>query len=301
MRRPGAPQQVPRLVAPNARPAMGDPNAEYALIAGTGFSDYAAGEPREINTPYGAAHIVEAHAGEQPIIFLPRHGPGHTVLPHQVNYRANIWALRSLGVRRILATASVGAINKEMQPGAFALLTQFLDFTRCRPATFFDQVGSTAMHVDMSDPYCPSLRRALTRAGEALGIAIHPAATYVCTDGPRFETPAEIHAFDVLGADVVGMTGVPEAPLAREANLCYASVAIITNWAAGVSAAPVSHQEVLDAMRDQQARVWRLLTDAIARHRVARSRSDRHGGPQGLATDPEPCSCAQAVDEALWR
>jgi len=263
---------------------MTDPGV-YAIIAGTGFSDLAPGEPREVATPYGAAHVIEFSVGGLPAVFLPRHGPGHTLLPHRINYRANIRALRTLGVRRILAVCSVGAINKQMQPGEFVILTQFLDFTRTRAATFFDAPGTPAMHLDMSDPYCPSLRRALTQAGEGLGMALHPSGTYICTEGPRFETPAEIHAFGVLGADVVGMTGVPEAPLAREANLCYASVAVVTNWAAGVAPEALSHQEVLEAAKRQQAVVWRLLTETIARH----------------SGSPEPCSCDQAVDPAVWR
>jgi len=281
---------------------MRDTPGGYAIIGGTGFNDLVAksdssdrhggpqglatpGEAREVATPYGAAHVAEVEIGGGPVLFLARHGAGHAVLAHQINYRANIWALRSLGVRAVLAACSAGGINRQMQPGEFALLTQFLDFTRQRAGTFFDRPGSAAMHVDVTDPYCPSLRAALTRAGDALGEALHPSTTYVCTEGPRFETPAEINAFGVMGGDVVGMTGLPEATLAREANLCYASVAIITNWAAGVTGQALSHGEVVAAMDERRDAVWRLLGEAIVRHRAA----------------PEPCACGQAVDEAVWR
>jgi 5'-methylthioadenosine phosphorylase len=144
-------------------------------------------------------------------------------------------------VENILASATVGSLNPRIIPGKFALPAQFLDFTHGRAATFFDQ--EVVKHVDVTEPYCPSLRPALIELAREGNIVLHPGATYVCTQGPRFETPAEIEMFRRLGGDLAGMTGVPEVVLAREANICYATVALVTNWAAGMAGKSISHVE----------------------------------------------------------
>lgn len=239
---------------------------EVAIIGGTGLYDPSllqGAEPATIGTPYGTVSLFSgAYAGRR-VAFLPRHGTGHSVPPHRVNYRANIWALRHLGVRHCLSTAACGSLADGIPPGSLALCDQFLDFTRGRPSTFFDGEDGRVYHADMTEPYCPELRAALAGAAGRLGLALGGRATYVCTEGPRFETPAEIRAYARLGGDLVGMTGVPEVVLAREAGLCYATVAIATNWAAGLAGRPLSHAEVVEAMARATADVRRLLLAVV--------------------------------------
>lgn len=257
---------------------------EAAIIGGTGL--YApdmltAVESTTLATPYGTVTVFIGTHADHRVAFLPRHGGGHSVPPHRVNYRANIWALRQLGASICLATAACGSLNKEIPPGALSLCDQFLDFTKSRPSTFFDGEDGSVRHADMTEPYCPELRALLSASAGALGLRLGERATYVCTEGPRFETPAEIRAFSRLGGDLVGMTGVPEVVLAREAGLCYATVAISTNYAAGLAGRPLSHQEVVEAMGSATADVRRLLLGTIARLRT------------------EPCATCPAVPEAL--
>ncbi|UCH36790.1 MAG: S-methyl-5'-thioinosine phosphorylase [Armatimonadota bacterium] len=235
----------------------------FGIIGGTGlYSLGGEAEERQIETRYGAATVDVISLADQEVAFVPRHGRDHDIPPHLVNYRANIAALNSLGVTRILASAAVGSLNTVMQPSDFALPVQFIDFTRTRGSTFFD--GSAPLrHTDMTEPYCPRLRAALHRAGTFLGDALHPAAVYVCTEGPRFETPAEIEMFARLGGDIVGMTGVPEAPLARELGICYASLAVVTNWAAGVEQTPLDHEAIASQMSERMDAVRRVFTSVI--------------------------------------
>jgi 5'-methylthioadenosine phosphorylase len=190
-----------------------------------------------------------------------------------------MWALKKLGVSRVLATTASGTINKRMRPGDLVLLTQFLDFTKTRCQTFYEGGRSGVVHVDMTEPYCPELRKILQFTAKRLGLKLHPKATYACMEGPRFETPAEIRALKVLGADVVGMTNVPECVLARELGLCYAAVGIITNYAAGLVKKPVSHAEVLELMKREVQKTQRLLLECIGD--IPRERS---------------CECAQAFE-----
>lgn len=232
-----------------------------AIIGGTGL--YELDEPSEaevIITPYGEAAYFRVALEDGEVIFLTRHGAGHTVPPHRINYRANIWALHALGVREVVATQAVGSLNPHMSPGDFVLLSQFIDWTKCRPATFFDGEGSPVAHVDVTNPYCPRLLGALLQAGAPLGSALHPDGVYACTEGPRFETAAEVKALRSLGADVVGMTNVPEVALAREAGLCYAAVCIICNWGAGMTGMPLTQEEVLGIMAEQAANLRAFIT-----------------------------------------
>lgn len=239
---------------------------EIAVIGGTGLYDpglLQAPETTTLATPYGTVTLFSGWLAGRPVAFLPRHGTGHSVPPHRINYRANLWALRQLGVRAALATAACGSMSEAIPPGTLALCDQFLDFTRGRPGTFFDGQDGRVRHADMTEPYCPQLRRTLAAAAEGLALGLVPKATYVCTEGPRFETPAEIRAYTLLGGDLVGMTGVPEVVLAREAGICYATVAISTNFAAGLAGRPLSHEEVVEAMGRATADVRRLLVAAI--------------------------------------
>jgi len=238
------------------------------LIAGSGIEDLyddIAPRPRTVDTQYGEAQAWLLDADGREVVFLPRHGKGHSVPPHRINYRANIRALAALDCRCVMATNAVGSMNLNMGPGDFVIVDQFLDFTKQRPLTFFDGDDGVVRHVDMTEPYCPRVREALRESGEArLGGVLHVAGTYLCCEGPRFESPAEIRMFQQLGADVVGMTGIPELVLAREAGLCYATVCVVSNWAAGISDAPITHEEVVAIMDARQADLHALLRATIA-------------------------------------
>lgn len=257
----------------------------YALIGGTGVYDPATlSDVREetVSTPYGDVRVkVGTYRGKE-VAFVARHGEKHSVPPHRINYRANIWALRRLGVERIIATTAVGSLNLDMRPGEFVFCNQFLDFTKGRPSTFFEGGPDGVVHVDFTEPYCPELRGVLAEAARALGLGFHREGTYVCTEGPRFETPAEIKAYQRLGGDVVGMTGVPEVVLAHEAGICYSTVSMVTNFAAGISPQPLTHEEVLEVMAQNAERLRRLAMLALESVPEARGCRCAHASP-GIA------------------
>lgn len=226
--------------------------ARLALIGGTGVYDPSMlAEIREevVSTNYGSVPVSIGKFQGVEVVFMQRHGAGHTVPPHMINYRANIMALKELGVTKIVATSAVGSLNEAMQPGDFVLLDQFIDFTKNRPFTFFDGEDGTVVHTDFTAPYCDQIGEVILGAARDLAIDMHPQGCYVCVEGPRFETPAEIVAFRRLGGDVVGMTNVPEVVLAREAGICYAVIAMVTNYAAGISPTSLAHEEVVEVMQ----------------------------------------------------
>ena len=218
-----------------------------AIIGGTGFgAALVAGTPETVETPYGAALLTRADLGEgRELLFLARHGVGHRLPPHRINHRANIAALRGLGAEAVFATAAAGSLRPEIAPGDVVVLDDFLDLTRGEVMTFFDEPGDVR-HTDFVHPYDPALRAALLVAVQAdLAPHIHPRGTYLCVSGPRYETPAEVRLFASWGADVVGMTGAPEAILCREAGLPYAGVALATNYGTGLlTDTPLCHTEV---------------------------------------------------------
>jgi 5'-methylthioadenosine phosphorylase len=229
-----------------------------AVIAGTGVADLFPVGPRiSLKTKFGPATAFKSKTGE--FYVLPRHGPGHTVPPHMINYRANAVGLSALGVKYVIATSAVGSMNPEFKVGSIGLADQFLDFTKGRKSTLFD--GKVA-HTDMTEPYDKSLNAAISKAGSSLGIAVAEGLTYVGVEGPRFETAAEIRMFKSLGGDVVGMTGVPEVVLAREAGLRYSSILIATNWAAGMQD-KVSHEEVVTVMKQSGQQVKRVIEKTV--------------------------------------
>ncbi|NLM47183.1 MAG: S-methyl-5'-thioadenosine phosphorylase [Firmicutes bacterium] len=239
-----------------------------AIIGGTGVYDpkiLSAVETFEITTRYGTALLTKGIYDDKEVVFLARHGTNHGTPPHKVNYRANIAALVKLGVTRVIATAAVGTLNEAMPPGAMVLLGQFLDFTKTRESTFFTGGEAGVVHTDFTEPYCPELNRTLLAAAAECGLELLQGGVYVCTEGPRFETPAEIQMYKKLGGDLVGMTNVPEVVLAREAGLCYSTIALCTNYAAGISPTYLTHQEVLDVMAQNVERVRVLLSHAIKR------------------------------------
>lgn len=238
------------------------------LIGGTGLSAL----PPEwqidritVETPFGAVRMLDARRGDARLWLVPRHGEGHTVLPHRVNYHANIAALVQVGVQRVYATNAVGALRPDLPPGALLAPNDFIDMTRARPLSFFERPGSEeppVVHADMSIPYCPTLRQALLQAARRLDVELRPEGTYVCVDGPRYESPAEVRLFGSWGGDVVGMTGIPEVVFAREAGLCYAAVAIVTNMGAGLSNEPLRHGHVAQQMQRTAGLVLALIAEA---------------------------------------
>ena len=239
---------------------------KIAVIGGSGVYDPEILEGiREdhVSTPYGGVKLTVGEYKGKRVAFLPRHGQDHSVPPHLINYRANIMALKQIGVKNILATAAVGSLKPEMAPRDVVFTDQFLDFTKARNHTFFGESKVGVTHLDMTEPYCPGLRKILGGAAKSLGYRHHMLGTYVCTEGPRFETPAEIRMFNLLGGDLVGMTSVPECTLAREAGMCYATIAMVTNYAAGVTKDRLSHQEVLDVMSYNISRLKELIMNAI--------------------------------------
>lgn len=260
--------------------------AEIAVIGGSGVYalDYLTDvQTTVVSTPYGKSpEIVLGKLANRNVAFLPRHGKKHTAPPHLVNYRANLWALRELGVKRVLATTASGSLRSRMRPGDLVLLDQFVDFTKRRPMTFYEGGKGGVVHVDVTEPYCPELRKILRETARALKIKLHPRATYGCTEGPRFETAAEIQALRRLGCDLVGMTNVPECILARELELCYAAIAVVTNFAAGISKTKLTHEEVAELMAKNIERVKSLIFTAVPQIPEARG-----------------CKCAEALKGAI--
>ena len=234
------------------------------IISGTGLYNLTLSNksvPHQVKTPYGAVDLFKTLTPKGPVYFLPRHGLNHSIPPHLINYRANICALALLGVKDVLAFCSVGGMNKDLPVGSLILLEQFIDQTWGREVTFAE-IGAMG-HVEMSRPYCPQLSGKVGKAAAKTGINLLGGGVYLCTQGPRFETPAEIKAYQKWGANIVGMTGVPEAPLARESGLCYASVGVVANYAAGL-VEQIDVAEITAATNLQQAVLAKLLDSFMA-------------------------------------
>jgi len=207
---------------------------KFSVISGTGFEKlFKDAEQLRIGTPYGIAPSLSiGRIDDRKVAFLARHGPNHSIPPQRINHRANVYALYEVGVERIIAINAVGAINRDLKPCDIVIPHDFVDFTRLRHATFYDEAPVT--HIDVSQPYCPEMRKLLIEIAGKSGLRVWDRAVLVCTEGPRFETPTEIEMFRRLGCDIVGMTGVPEAVLARELEMCYATVCFVSNMAAGI-------------------------------------------------------------------
>ncbi|HLQ20793.1 MAG TPA: MTAP family purine nucleoside phosphorylase [Nitrososphaerales archaeon] len=235
--------------------------AGIAVITGSGMEgQFHLGGRRVVKTRYGSSITYTSRVGGRAFYVLPRHGVEHDVPPHRINYRANIAALSQLGVKTVIATTAVGSMKPEFGVGQLGLLEQFIDFTKGRSSTFFD---SRATHTDMTNPYDSELCEALVSAARKKGMRLRTGLVYVCAEGPRYESAAEIRMFRVMGGDVVGMTGVPEVVLARELGLRYSSIAIATNWAAGIQGR-ITHEEVVTVMKECGRKVRRLVEGAIA-------------------------------------
>ncbi|MGB9134769.1 MAG: S-methyl-5'-thioadenosine phosphorylase [Candidatus Bathyarchaeia archaeon] len=242
-------------------------HAEIGIIGGTGIYDpkllQKAKETR-VRTPYGPPSdaIAVGELSGRRIAFLPRHSKKHTIRPTDVNSRANIFALKKLGVQRILAPATVGSLREEFKPGDVVFIDQFIDRTTRREQSFY--TGEQVCHISVAEPMCPELRQSLVDAAEDANVDAHKAGTYVCIEGPRFSTKAESRLYRAWGADVVGMTLVPECVLAREAEICYATIATVTDFDVWKDK-PVSAETVQKTMRENVEKVKRIITEAITK------------------------------------
>jgi len=209
-----------------------------AIIGGSGLTQLSSlevGRRKVVRTPYGdpSGALTFGRIGNSDVVFLARHGYGHTIVPHEVNYRANVWALRQEGADSIVSVASVGGIRNDLWPGELVLPHQIIDYTWGRASTYFEGPGQPVNHIDFTEPYSRALRERILEAAGAIGERLMDGGVYAATQGPRLETAAEITRMERDGADLVGMTGMPEAALARELGLEYAAIAVVANYAAG--------------------------------------------------------------------
>jgi 5'-methylthioadenosine phosphorylase len=238
------------------------------IIGGTGVYEIVTMgdeiDKKILKTPYGYSpevSIFKLH--EKDVAFMPRHAKGHSNPPHMVNYRANVYAMKKIGVDRIIATNAVGSLERSIKPGDFLIPHDFIDFTKLRNGTFYDE---RTVHVDVTEPYCNELRSVIASSGE-----VFEEGVYVCTEGPRFETPAEIQMFRMLGGTVVGMTGIPEAVLARELEMCYASICTVSNYAASISPSNLTIDEVFEIMDNKKHDLVKLMDTTISKMENKRS------------------------------
>jgi 5'-methylthioadenosine phosphorylase len=241
--------------------------AEVGVFGGSGFYSFLDDvEEIEIDTPYGkpSAPLTVGAVGGTPVAFLPRHGRKHELPPHEIPYRANLWAMKELGVRRIIGPNASGALRAELELGEFVVCDQFVDRTSGRKDTFYD--GPETTHVSAADPYCPDLRRLLVETAVELGIKVRDGGTVVVIQGPRFSTRSESKWFQELGCDVINMTAYPEGYLARELELCYANISMVTDHDVGVEGTPpVSHEQVVRVFNENNERLRELLFAVIPR------------------------------------
>jgi 5'-methylthioadenosine phosphorylase len=241
--------------------------AEVGVFGGSGFySLLEDAEEVEVDTPYGkpSAPVAIAELGGRRVAFLPRHGRAHELPPAQINYRANVWALRELGVRRIIGPNASGALRADLALGEFVVCDQFVDRTWGRKDTFYE--GPETTHVSPADPFCPDLRRVLLETAAELGIRARDGGTVVVVNGPRFSTRAESKWFQDAGWDVINMTAYPEGYLARELELCYANISMVTDHDVGVAGTvPVSHEDVIRVFAENNEKLRELLFAAIPR------------------------------------
>jgi len=263
------------------------PAPEVGVFGGSGFYRFLEDvEEVALDTPYGrpSAPATIGTIEGTAVAFIPRHGLHHEVPAHRVNYRANVWAMKELGVRRLIGPCAVGALRADLALGEFVVCDQFVDRTRGRADTFYD--GPVATHVSAADPYCPDLRRLLVETGREIGLAVRDGGTVVVIQGPRFSTRAESAWFATAGWDVVNMTAYPEAHLARELELCYANVSMVTDHDVGVPGGgpPVSGEVVMGVFNENLAKLRRLLTVLVPR----------------ISPQPPDHSCATALRGATF-
>jgi len=261
-------------------------SADIGIIGGTGIYTaelFGIDKKVKVYTPYGQPSDL-INIGEfegRRIAFIPRHGRGHTIPPHRINNRANIWALRELGVTRIIAPSAVGSLRHEYKPGEIAIPDQFIDFTKKREYTFYD--GGEICHVSVADPFCNDLRNIAIQCATKLKNIVHPRVKYLCIEGPRFSTKAESRLFrEAFGSDIIGMTLVPECVLAREAEICYVSLSTITDYDVW-SESPVNSKDIIEQLNKNVQSTRDLITEMIPLIPNERTR----------------CSCGRVLAESL--
>jgi 5'-methylthioadenosine phosphorylase len=260
--------------------------ADVAIIGGSGLYEIdGLHEVKRVTvqTPFGrpSSPIVLGELDGVQVAFLSRHGQGHRLSPSEINYRANIYALKAIGVRRVISVSAVGSMNESMKPGDVVLPDQFIDLTKRRISTFFE--GGVVAHVAFADPVCASLAESLLAAGRSVGATVHQGGTYLCMEGPQFSTKAESHVYRQWGVSVIGMTNLPEAKLAREAELCYATVALVTDYDCWHQTEdPVTVEAILATLCQNVALAKRLLRAAVK-----------------SAASMMICPCQQALEHAI--
>jgi 5'-methylthioadenosine phosphorylase len=267
---------------------MAKPAAEIAVFGGSGFySLLDECEEHEIETPYGAPSgpVTIGQVGKRRVAFLPRHGPGHELPPHMINYRANIWAMKHLGAKRILGPCATGSLQPDVQPGDFVICDQFVDRTSGRKDTFYD--GPITTHISCAEPYCPQLRRIAVEAGKNLTLPVHDGGTVVVIQGPRFSTKSESKWFSSQGWQVINMTQYPEALLARELEMCYLNISLITDYDVGLEGnpeiKPVTHEEVIRIFTENNEKLKKLIVNIVE-----------------MIPDTFECDCTHALDGARF-
>ena len=260
--------------------------AEIGIFGGTGIYDSGLlTESKEItvDTPFGKTSdsiTVGIFKGKK-VAFMPRHGKKHSIPPHLINFRANIWAFKEMGITRIIAPSAVGSLKKDLKPGDFVLPSQFIDFTKSRKYSFFE--GEKVVHISVADPFCPELQNAVSKVSDKINLKIHKNCTYVCIEGPRFSTRAESKFYkEVIGADIIGMTLVPECQLAREAQMCYVSISTVTDYDVWADK-PVTAKEVLETLSKNVETTRKILSHL-----------------PDLIPQQRKCSCEKALSEAQF-
>ena len=279
--------------------------AQIGVIGGSGFYELL-DDAREVavDTPFGSPSdsYFLGHIAGVPVAFLPRHGRGHRVAPNEVNYRANIWGMKALGVRSILSASAVGSLRETIEPLDVVVPDQLFDRTKARPSTFFGD--GVVVHVGFADPFCPYVSDAIIAAGDELDSTIHRGGTYVCIEGPQFSTRAESCVYRQLGFDVVGMTNLQEAKLAREAEICYATMALVTDydvWYEGEE--DVTLAQVLANVRRNVETAQAIVRGAVARLDSERDCACRHAVAQAITTPAEliPPATKEKLDLLLGK
>ena len=243
--------------------------AELAIIGGTGLTsinDLEITGREMMTTPFGepSGPLVHGELYGHEVMFLPRHGSGHTIPPHKVNYRANIWALREAGAKSVIAVNAVGAIQSDMQPASLVIPDQIVDYTWSRTNTFFEEGLSKVVHIDFTDPYCEGMRSKIIAAAEEINLTLCNSATYAAMQGPRLETAAEINKLESDACHIVGMTGMPETALARELELCYACIAVVANMAAGRGDGEITMSEIERHLASGMDNVKKLIRQTVS-------------------------------------
>lgn len=260
---------------------------DLGIIGGTGIYDtgvFKAIRELKISTPYGqpSDSIMLCEYDNKKIAFLPRHGKNHRIPPHMINFRANIWTLKELGIKYILAPSAVGSLREDYKPGDIVIPDQFIDFTKNRDYSFYD--GGKVCHISMADPFCPDLRSKISESIKDLQFSHHDNGAYICIEGPRFSTRAESNFYkNIIKADIIGMTLVPECILAKEAEICYASIATVTDYDVWANI-PVSSKEVIETLHKNVEKIRKIISTAIEKIPVNRIN----------------CDCQMSLENALF-